>query len=61
MKKVYLSPSMSVQHIKLQQMIANSPITFTASGESGQGQLIDDEASGTALGRRGSNLWDEED
>ena len=62
MKKEYISPAMRTQRIKLQQMIAESPATsFTPNGESGQGKLLDSDASGTGLGRRGSSLWDDEE
>ena len=57
MKKQYMMPTVSVQRVELQQMIATSPaMTFTENG--GKGKLQDDEAEGDALSRRG-NLWDD--
>lgn len=58
MKKEYIKPTMNNHFIVLRHVIANSPLTFNGNG--GEGQLMDEDATGASLGRR-STIWDDDD
>ena len=62
MKKTYITPSMENIKIKTTGMLAASDVSTVVSsdGESGQGQLIDEGASGAGLGR-GFAGYDDDD
>ena len=60
MKKTYMTPELTKFDIEIQQLMAGSDnFTFSTTGESGEGTLIDNEAEGDALSRRGG-FWDED-
>ena len=60
MKKTYMTPELTEFDIEIQQLMAGSDnFTFSTTGESGEGTLIDSEAEGDAMSRRGG-FWDED-
>jgi len=59
MKKKYLIPVTEVIMIQTSCMIANSPMNFNPNNESGEGDLIDGDATGAGLSRQGFGLWGE--
>ena len=60
MKKTYISPNMLVVRIGITRPIAGSPLEVDENG--GSGTLIDDDATGEAMGRDNNvsdyNIWD---
>ena len=60
MKKTYMTPELTKFDIEIQQLMAGSDnSSFSEGGESGEGKLIDSEAEGDAMSRRGG-FWDED-
>lgn len=61
MKKTYLMPATSIVKVKLQKMIAGSPLEL--SGDSGTAKFNNTElADGDVVLSRGNSLWgDDED
>ena len=57
MKKIYFAPDTIVVKVELSKIIASSPISIT--GDSGTGELQNEEGDGIVLSRGGS-IWDEE-
>ena len=56
MKKVYMTPLTKWVEAQTEDMIAGSPLNIPDEG--GSAEVIDENATGTALSRQ--NLWDEE-
>lgn len=60
MKKTYLMPATSIVKVKLQKMIAGSPLNI--SGDSGTAKFNDTElGTQDVVLSRGNSVWDDED
>ncbi len=58
MEKRYIKPDTNVIELATEGFIANSPV-FSGDGDSGQGDLNDEEAQGPALSKEHSfDIWD---
>ena len=58
MKKIYMMPSIEVNEIQLESMIAASPITENGGPVTPGGDEIDED---DMAGNRGGSIWEDED
>jgi len=58
MKKIYFAPKTNIVKVELSKMIASSPLSIT--GDSGTGELQNEDGDGGVLSRGGS-IWDDEE
>jgi hypothetical protein len=61
MKKTYQFPTTRVVKIKINSLLVGASASVTFTQEGGSAPLNEGTASGAALGRRHSSLWDDDE
>ena len=59
MKKIYLSPAITIVHVVVEKMICSS--VYGVSGTGNLSTTIDDDTTDEYLSRKSRSVWDDDD